>query len=316
MCAPVQRRQEEAMSQIESKTYNSDADGTSNLEERLRLIIDAIPAIVWRKLPDGSADFLNQHFREYTGLALEDGLGWGWMNAFHPDDRLMEEWRGALAAGKPFEKEARLRRADGQYRWFLIRAVPLRGEPGNIVNWYGTSIDIEDLKRAEDRIRLVINTIPTMVWTLQPDGALDFVNQRWLDYTGLSLEEEIEEPTRPMHPDDIPSALEKWRRDMAAGEPSEDEVRLRRADGEYRWFLVRTAPLRDEQGNLVKWYGVSTDIEDLKRAEAALKESQLRLEEAQRIAHVGHWDRHLETGRSATGRGGVVILVQSQCEPL
>src|SRR2546426_843226 len=128
------------MSQTGANTRHSDADGASNvIEERLRLIIDTIPTIVWRKLPDGSADFLNRNFREYTGLSLEDGLGWGWMNAFHPDDRLMEEWRAALAAGKPFEKEARLRRADGQYRWFLIRAVPLRDEQGNIANWYGTS---------------------------------------------------------------------------------------------------------------------------------------------------------------------------------
>src|SRR6266436_856330 len=257
------------MSQTVSKTRNIGADKASKaIEERLRFIIDAIPAIIWRKFPDGSADFLNQHFREYTGLSLEDGLGWGWMNAFHPDDRLMKEWRAALAAGKPFAKEGRLRRADGQYRWFLIRAVPLRDEPGNIVNWYGTSIDIEDLKRAEDRVRLVINTIPTMVWTLQPDGAVDFVNQRWLDYTGLTLEEEIEDPTGPVHPEDLPRVMEKWLVDVAAGEPSEDEMRLRRADGEYRWFLVRTAPLRDGQRNLVKWYGVSIDIDDRKRAES------------------------------------------------
>src|SRR6266404_224990 len=257
------------MSQTVSKTRNIGADKASKaIEERLRFIIDAIPAIIWRKFPDGSADFLNQHFREYTGLSLEDGLGWGWMNAFHPDDRLMKEWRAALAAGKPFAKEGRLRRADGQYRWFLIRAVPLRDEPGNIVNWYGTSIDIEDLKRAEDRVRLVINTIPTMVWTLQPDGAVDFVNQRWLDYTGLTLEEEIEDPTGPVHPEDLPRVMEKWLVGVAAGEPSEDEMRLRRADGEYRWFLVRTAPLRDGQTNLVKWYGVSIDIDDRKRAES------------------------------------------------
>ena len=146
--------------------------------------------------------------------------------------------------------------------------MPLRDEPGNIVNWYGTSIDIEDLKRAEDRVRLVINTIPTMVWTLQPDGAVDFVNQRWLDYTGLTLEEEIEDPTGPVHPEDLPRVMEKWLVDVAAGEPSEDEMRLRRADGEYRWFLVRTAPLRDGQRNLVKWYGVSIDIDDRKRAES------------------------------------------------
>jgi PAS domain S-box-containing protein len=258
------------MSQTGANTSHKDADEAAKVvEERLRLIIDTIPTIVWRKLPDGSADFLNQNFREYTGLSMEDGLGWGWLNnAFHPDDRLMGEWSAALTAGRPFEKEARLRRADGQYRWFLIRAMPLLDERGNVVNWYGTSSDIEDLKRAEDRVRLIIDTLPTMVWTLQPNGAVDFVNQRWMDYTGLSFEEEIENPTGPVHPEDLPRVLEKWFPDFAAGKPSEDELRMRRADGEYRWFLVRTVPLRDEQGNVVKWYGVSIDIEDRKQAES------------------------------------------------
>jgi PAS domain S-box-containing protein len=299
------------MSQTGANTHHSDDDEASNaIEERLRLIIDTIPIIVWRKLPDGSADFFNRNFREFTGLSLEDGLGWGWMNnVFHPEDRLMEEWRAALAAGKPFEKEARLRRADGEYRWFLVRAVPLRDEQGNIANWYGTSIDIEDLKRAEGRIRLVINTIPTMVWTLQPDGAVDFVNQRWVDYAGLSLEEEIEDPTRPIHPEDLPRVMKKWLVDLAAGEASEDEIRLRRADGEYRWFLVRTAPLRDEQGKVVKWYGVSIDIEDHKQAEEALRSSEreqrhiaaqlererARLVEAQEVAKAGSWEAELQS---------------------
>jgi len=137
-----------------------DANEPSNvIEKRLRLIIDTIPAIVWRKDPDGSADFLNRNFREYTGLSLDQGLGWGWMNAFHPDDRLIEEWCAALAAEKPFEKEARLRRADGQYRWFLIRTVPLRDEQGKVVKWYGTSNDIEDLKRAEQELRRLTGEI-------------------------------------------------------------------------------------------------------------------------------------------------------------
>jgi PAS domain S-box-containing protein len=92
-------------------------------EHRLRLVIDTLPAMVWSKSPDGSADFVNQRFREYTGLSVEEGLGWGWMrNAFHPEDRAEEEWRAAFAAGQPFEKEARLRRADGTYRCFLLRA--------------------------------------------------------------------------------------------------------------------------------------------------------------------------------------------------
>jgi len=87
------------------------------------------------------------------------------------------------------------------------------------------------------------------------------------EYTGIPFEEELKDPTRPVHPQSIPRAIEKWLADMAAGQPSEDEMRLQRADGEYRWFLVRTAPLRDEHGNVVKWYGVSIDIEDRKRVE-------------------------------------------------
>jgi len=289
---------------------HSDADEATNvIEDRLRLIIDTIPTIVWRKLPDGSADFLNKHFLEYTGLSLEEGMGWGWMNAFHPDDRLMEKWPAAMAAGKPFQTEARLRGTDGQYRWFLIRAVPLEDDRGNIVKWYGLTVDIEDLKRAEDRVRLVINTIPTMVWTLQPDGTVDFVNQRSLDYSGLTLEEQLADPTSTLHPEDLPRVMEKWLADLATGEASEDEMRMRRADGEYRWFLIRTVPLRDEHGNVVKWYGVSIDIEDRKQAEEALRSSEReqrhiaaqlerergRLVEAQEMAKIGSWEAELQS---------------------
>src|SRR6202521_429478 len=125
-------------------------DALRRSEDRLRLVIDTLPALAWSKLPDGSADFLNQRFREYTGLSVEEGLGWGWMmNAFHPEDRAQEEWRAAFAAGQPFEKEARLRRADGAYRWFLHRAVPLRDDQGSVVKWYGTTTDIEERKRTE-----------------------------------------------------------------------------------------------------------------------------------------------------------------------
>jgi PAS domain S-box-containing protein len=292
------------------KTNRSDVDETSNpVEERLRLIIDTIPTIVWRKLPDGSADFLNRNFLEYTGLSVEDGLGWGWMNAFHPDDRLMEKWPAAMAAGKPFQTEARLRGTDGQYRWFLIRAMPLQDERGNIVKWFGLTVEIEDLKKAEDRVRLAINTIPTMVWTITPEGTIDFVNQRSLEYSGLSLEEQLAEPTRTLHPEDLPRVMEKWLADLAAGEASEDEMRMRRADGEYRWFLIRTVPLRDEHGKLVKWYGVAIDIEDRKRAEEALRSSEqeqrhiaaqlererTRLVEAQEMAKIGSWEAELQT---------------------
>jgi PAS domain S-box-containing protein len=127
------------------------------------------------------------------------------------------------------------------------------------------------LRYSDEVLRLVLDAIPTMAWTVRPDGVVDFVNQRWLDYTGLTFEEEIERPTRAMHPEDLQGIMEKWLAHMAAGESFEQEMRLRRADGEYRWFLVRTVPLRDERRNIVKWYGSSIDIEDRKRAEGDVR---------------------------------------------
>jgi PAS domain S-box-containing protein len=166
----------------------------------------------------------------------------------------------------------------------------------------------EALRRSEDHLRLVIDTIPVMAWSLRPDGIVDFLNQRWMDYAGLSLEQYIEDPTGPVHPEDIPRVMEKWLAHIGAGEPHEDEMRLRRADGEYRWFLVRDSPLRDESGRIVKWYGVSTDIDDRKRAEEQLKAtseqlralsarlSSAREEEGTRIAR----ELHDELGSALT----------------
>ena len=115
------------------------------------LIIDTIPALAWSASPDGTVDFVNQRWLEYTGLSLEEGLGKGWQVAVHPEDRprLVDDWTASLTVGEPLETEARLRRADDEYRWFLIRAVPLRAEKGNIIKWYGTSTDIDDRKLVE-----------------------------------------------------------------------------------------------------------------------------------------------------------------------
>ena len=267
------------------------------LNEQFQLVVDTIPAVVWSKRPDGSADFLNQYFQEYTGISRKDGRGWGWMNAFHPDDRATDEWRAALAAGEPFEKEARLRRADGQYRWFALRAVPLRDQRGDIVKWYGTTTDIDDRKQAETRVRqaerelrLAIDTIPALVWTTLPDGSLDFVNRRWADI-GLSLEDlQGSQWTALIHPAEIADVVDKWNAAVATGQIYENVERVRRADGEYRWFLSRAAPLRDELGNIIKWYGTDTDIEDRRRAEDALRESEQRFRDYAEIASDWLWE--------------------------
>src|SRR5467141_871759 len=138
-------------------------------EDYLRLTIDTIPVLAWCTRPDGSNEFLNQRWLDYTGLAIVEARGWGWKVAIHPDDlpHLLDVWQGLLVSGKPGELEARLRRADGVYRWFLFRVEPLRDPQGTIVKWYGTNTDIDDRKRAE-ALLAAENQILEMVATGRP----------------------------------------------------------------------------------------------------------------------------------------------------
>jgi PAS domain S-box-containing protein len=139
-----------------STTLNPSPDERSyTAEDRLRLVIDTTPALIHSGRPDGYLDFFNRRWLEYLGLSLEDICGWRWTNAIHPEDieEIGSKWRTSLATGEPFEAEARVRRADGEYRRLLHRTVPLRDERGNIIQWYGSSIDIEDRRRAEDAVR-------------------------------------------------------------------------------------------------------------------------------------------------------------------
>src|SRR5215469_5870977 len=258
-----------------AQTRNGDPDVASKpLEQRLRLIVDQIPALVWSKLPDGSLDFFNQRFREYTGLSLEEGLGWGWIKVLHPDDRRMEEWRAALAAGEPFEKEARLRGKDGKYRWFGLRAVPVKNDQGAITKWYGTSTDIHDRKQAESELRQLVDLVPQCMCVDGVDGEVLYANEPLLDFFGFTLQEAQASDfrTRGFHPDDLDRVRAAREDAVSRGVPWEVETRLRRKDGQYRWFLIRFNPLRDEPGNIIRWYAAGTDIHDRKQAEAELRQ--------------------------------------------
>ncbi len=306
-------------------------DALRKSEDVLRVVIDTIPVMAWSVLPDGTVDFLNQRWVDYAGLSLDqyiqDPTG-----PIHPEDvsRALEKWVANRAIGEAYEDEMRLRRADGEFRWFLIRTVPLRDEQGNIVKWYGTSTDIEDRKRAEDalrrsedRLRHVVDTIPAIVLSALPDGSVDFVNDPWLQYTGLSREDSLGwRWTSTIHPDDLARTTDSWRAALLSGEPAEIEERLRRSDGEFRWFLCRYVPVRDDSGKIVKWYGTCTDIEDRKQAEDTLRRNQAFFAaEAQRIGGLlettapGHrhqrWagdggvaaDQRGAAGKSPTGEG-------------
>ncbi len=147
------------------------------------------------------------------------------------------------------------------------------------------------------KVKLLIDSLPALVHTALPDGYLDFFNQTWLEYVGLSLEDiQGWNWTVCIHPDDVEGIVEKWRASLASGEPFLYEARVRRADGEYRWMLHHKIALRDEQGEIVKWYGSSIDIEDRKRAEENLRRSEAYLAEAQRLSRTGSFGWNLFSG--------------------
>jgi len=209
-----------------------------------------------------------------------------------PEDRdlVVQMARQAVREKTDFEVDFRIDLPDGPTRYVHSVGHPLVGHDGEVLELVGTHIDVteqhfakealqnafDEIKKSEDRLRLVIDTIPTLVWRAGPDGVPDFLNQPALDYTGLRLDQAETGWPRAFHPDDKKGMLQKWSAIRQSGRPGELEARLRRYDGEYRWFLFRAEPLRDEAGNIVKWYGSSTDIEDRKRTEVALRESEQR----------------------------------------
>ena len=222
-------------------------------------MIDEIPALAWSCLPDGSGEFLNKQWLDYTGLSTESAPGLHWESVVHSDDleNLMNAWRHHLASAEPIEVEARLRRFDGEYRWFLFRAIPVRDSQNNVIGWYGTNTDIDDRKQMEARLqrekvelRLIIDTIPQYIIVLEPDGKLLQVNRQVLDYSGFTSDD-VQTPefrTRLLHPDDWEGLADERRRALARGEPFELELRSLRKDGQYRWFLMKYNPRHDEQG--------------------------------------------------------------------
>jgi PAS domain S-box-containing protein len=262
-------------------------DEIARSEAKLRQVIDAIPALAWCNLPDGSNEFLSRGWHEYTGLSPEASRGWGWGVAFHPEDLppLMEKWREMLISGDPGEIECRLRRYDGVYRWFLIRAEPFRDEAGEIVRWYGTSTDIDDRKHAEQSLRdseqssrLILDGIAGLVSIMSATGEVQAVNRQALEYFGKTLDElKSWMTTDAVHPDDLPNVRSAWSRSVASAAPYDVDHRLRGADGAYRWFHARGLPLHDAGGLVVRWYVLLTDIDDRRRAEEALQAGEREL---------------------------------------
>ena len=262
--------------------------------------LDLIPLQTWRSRADGFTEYLNKRWLDYTGMTFDQALGWQWLAAIHPDDlpALSDTWGRVLASGKPGEAEARMRRFDGVYRWFLFRAEPFQDESGAVAAWYGTNTDIEDLKQAEQKLRdselnlrQMTETIPEMLWSATSDGAIDYCNTRLLDYTGFSAEAvKGDNWIKLLHPDDINRAAQVWLSCVTTGAAYRVEVRtIHAADRTYRWCVTNALPLLDEQGRILKWHGTVVDMHDWKQAQEDLRNTQAELAHMTREMTMGEF---------------------------
>jgi len=267
----------------------------ANAELQLQVsLLQQIPVAAWTIKSDGTPDFVNQNWLEYTGQVLDyvQSGPEAWMTAVHPEDRERASrsfWEG-IRSGQGFTTEVRFRRArDEAYRWHLNRAVALCDAEGNLLKFIGTSTDIEDLKQSQENLRQMTETIPEMLWSATPEGAIDYCNTRLLDYTGFSAEEVIGNGwTKLLHPDDIERAAHVWMSSVTTGAPYRVEVRaFHAADRTYRWCVMNALPLLDQQRQILKWHGTVVDMHDWKQAQEELRVTQANLAHMTRVTTIG-----------------------------
>ena len=245
-------------------------------ERELRLLVDTIPTLVWTAGPEGDIEYVNKRVLEYLGATLDEIIGNGWVEKVHPDDVAFKTrtWLANLESRTAHDAVCRFRGADGQYRWFAVSGAPLKAGDGRVLRWYGVMIDIDDRRKAEEairereyKLRQIIDTVPGLIWSTAPDGEPTHVSQRLLDYSGMRFEEFKHRGWAFMHLADFPATAKAIHHAIQTGTSYQGVMRLRRADGEFRWHHARCEPLRDRQGRIIQWYGLSVDIDEAKKAE-------------------------------------------------
>lgn len=259
-------------------------------------LVDALPGLVWAARPDGHADYFNQRWYEYTGRQGKDDSGREWQKAVHLEDlpAVIECWRLAAESGQPREVQARLLRNGNLPSWFLFRVIPLADGSGRVVNWGGVNSSFDDRGLSEEQnraqwwlswpareshFRSVADSIPALASLMTPTGEFELVNNQILEYYGLTFEQlQAPEKCNLIHPDDLDDVIAIWDRAFHSGHLHTYEVRLRRADGVFRWFRTSAFPLHDTQGRIVVWYLLQTDIDEVKKAQALLASEKLLLE--------------------------------------
>lgn len=244
-------------------------------DDDFRLLADNLPTLCWIARGDGYIYWYNRRWHDYCGSDPRAMEGWGWQSVHDLDElpTVMEKWTRSVETGEPFEMTFPLRGADGVFRRFLTRIVPVTGADGKVVRWLGTNTEVEGQLSAETalavteaKLHVLTDAMPQMVWSTLPDGFHDYYNARWYEFTGVPYGSTNGEGWNDMfHPDDQERARARWRHSLETGEPYEIEYRLKHASGGYRWTLGRALPVRDSQGNITRWIGTCTDIDDSKR---------------------------------------------------
>jgi len=265
-------------------------------EQKLQQLIDAVPAMIWSKEPDGKLTYVSKRFTETTGATLEDAIatdGISCLNVVYPEDRAEVDaaFTRACETGTIYLQRHRQVRRGGTYRWTESRAEPLRDAAGNIIQWYGVSVDIDDMTVAQESLRdrerelsQLVDMVPSQVWRLTPNGEPTFFNKRMVEYLGFHVADtdkpgmsRLEAIIEAVHPDDAAEYRNALNHCLASGESFVMRYRLRRADGVYRWMSSRAEPLRDQGGRIVQWYGLCHDIDDEMRLYSAIAEREARI---------------------------------------
>jgi len=282
----------------------------TNAELQLQVgLLQLLPVSAWTLKPDGTPDFVNHVWLEYSGQTLEFVRSHpeAWMTAVHPEDREIAAksfWQG-VHSGQGFAFESRsLRAQDGTYRWHLQQAVALRDAEGKVIKFVGTTTDIDDQKRAQEvlrasetNLREILDGLPGLAAAFSPAGVPEVMNRPFLEFFGKTAEEMKNWKTADViYPDDLPLVIAEFTHSVTTGTPYDGEIRYRRAaDGIYRWFQVRIDPASDAAGRITGWYSLITDIDDRKRAEEKLRRSEALLAQVQRVSLTGGFSWRVDT---------------------
>lgn len=257
-------------------------DELQQSELRYSSLTKASTSVIWTADASGAYAVPQDSWEAYTGQPFEQHKGFGWIEMIHPDDRerLAAGWEESLKAKRTHYCWGKMwSQAHQEFRHFTARAVPLLDNNGDVTEWVGMDIDIHDqklaeeaLRQSEEQFRQLADSMPQMVWAALADGTIEYFNRRWIKYTGTTLENRQSNWDIIIHPDDVPASRSAWERSLQSGEVFEVEYRIKNQyTGDYRWFLVRGVPVKDENGTIKKWFGTCTDIHENKEKDEFLK---------------------------------------------